>query len=273
MQPPREKTEKDVLATAFISNCGAAGRKEVLSQLMASGVKVDSFGACMNNRREGDISQVSDKYARKIDIMSRYKFHLAFENSETQDYITEKFFLALQAGTVPVHFGASNIHDFEPAPNSIFYVGGFSSPVELGKRMKEIAANETRYAEMLAWKHRGMSESFRALVDLNLVHSKCRLCLKIADVYAASYGIANDGLIPEHQHLPRDTAHFHLLVPSATSFIIVWYTLPRRPWRACIQPLWPPSRATSRWLPVTLSFVNSARTTDNFTFTASSPPA
>ncbi|CAK9302625.1 unnamed protein product [Gordionus sp. m RMFG-2023] len=38
--------------------------------------------------------------------LSRYKFYLAFENSNCAHYITEKFFRALSVGTVPVVFGA-----------------------------------------------------------------------------------------------------------------------------------------------------------------------
>jgi hypothetical protein len=37
----------------------------------------------------------------KHDILPKYKFHLAFENSNTKDYVTEKLFHAFRAGTVP----------------------------------------------------------------------------------------------------------------------------------------------------------------------------
>lgn len=39
--------------------------------------------------------------ASKRDVMRKYKFHLAFENSDTKDYVTEKMYHALQVGTVP----------------------------------------------------------------------------------------------------------------------------------------------------------------------------
>ena len=39
---------------------------------------------------------------------------MAFENSETDDYITEKFFGTLVSGSVPVYIGAPNVKFFAP---------------------------------------------------------------------------------------------------------------------------------------------------------------
>lgn len=35
----------------------------------------------------------------KVETLKRYKFSLAFENSNEEDYVTEKFFQSLVAGT------------------------------------------------------------------------------------------------------------------------------------------------------------------------------
>jgi hypothetical protein len=37
----------------------------------------------------------------KIETVARYKFYLAWENSNTPDYVTEKVYHALEAGSVP----------------------------------------------------------------------------------------------------------------------------------------------------------------------------
>jgi hypothetical protein len=43
--------------------------------------------------------------------LRRYKFAIAFENSETDDYVTEKFYQALLAGAVPIVLGPSRTID------------------------------------------------------------------------------------------------------------------------------------------------------------------
>ncbi|MFZ2621003.1 MAG: glycosyltransferase family 10 [Minisyncoccia bacterium] len=49
----------------------------------------------------------------KIETLSKYKFNICYENlSGTNGYITEKIFDSLQAGTVPVYWGAPNITDY-----------------------------------------------------------------------------------------------------------------------------------------------------------------
>eukprot|EP00954_Amorphochlora_amoebiformis_P023373 1359591-Amorphochlora_amoeboformis.AAC.1 len=43
------------------------------------------------------VAKNNQRGARKINNLKRFKFSLAFENSETPDYITEKFFGSLVA--------------------------------------------------------------------------------------------------------------------------------------------------------------------------------
>jgi glycoprotein 3-alpha-L-fucosyltransferase len=78
--PVPPKTE-EALAAAFISNRGTRNfRMQALEMLENLDVKIDSYGGCHRNR--GD----------KVDTLKRYRFSLAFENSNEEDYVTEKFF-------------------------------------------------------------------------------------------------------------------------------------------------------------------------------------
>ena len=60
--------------------------------------------------------------------MRRYLFSLAFENSLTPDYVSEKVYQALSAPTIPVYMGPSNYYQFLPRVNSVIYFGHFESP-------------------------------------------------------------------------------------------------------------------------------------------------
>ncbi len=80
---------------AFISNCGAASPRLELLTLLQKYVPVDSFGRCAHNKDipdswnqgESDVSRGLLTQKNRI-LANRYKFLLAFENQETQDYVT-----------------------------------------------------------------------------------------------------------------------------------------------------------------------------------------
>ncbi|KAI3445981.1 hypothetical protein Pfo_002646 [Paulownia fortunei] len=171
MAPVQPKTE-NALAAAFISNCGARNfRLQALVALENANVKIDSYGGCHRNR---------DGRVDKVETLRRYKFSLAFENSNEEDYVTEKFFQSLVAGTVPVVIGAPNIQDFAPSPGSLLHIREVKDVDSVAKTMKYLAENASAYNESLRWKFEGPSDSFKALVDMAAVHSSCRLCIYLA---------------------------------------------------------------------------------------------
>lgn len=44
-----------------------------------------------------------------LKFISRYKFVIAFENAECKDYITEKLWRPLIAGSVPIYWGSPTV--------------------------------------------------------------------------------------------------------------------------------------------------------------------
>lgn len=42
-------------------------------------------------------------------FLARYKFVLAVENAECEDYVTEKLWKPLSIGSVPIYMGAPNV--------------------------------------------------------------------------------------------------------------------------------------------------------------------
>ncbi|KAL4384041.1 hypothetical protein GQ457_15G013860 [Hibiscus cannabinus] len=173
MAPVMPKTEK-AHAAAFISNCGARNfRLEALVGLEKANIKIDSYGSCHRNR-DGNVD--------KVEALKRYKFSLAFENSNEEDYVTEKFFQSLVAGTIPVVVGAPNIEDFAPSRESFLHIKELEDVQSVSKKMKYLAENPVAYNQSLRWKFEGPSDSFKALVDMAAVHSSCRLCIHLATV-------------------------------------------------------------------------------------------
>jgi len=93
-------------AAAVISNCrDKSGRLKYIEK-MREYMSVDIYGKCGMEcpiRLENGTA-VSNYYCKEY-IFSNYKFYLAFENSLCTDYITEKFFLALNKNIIPVVMG------------------------------------------------------------------------------------------------------------------------------------------------------------------------
>lgn len=171
MAPVKPKTE-NALAAAFISNCGARNfRLQALEALERANIRIDSYGSCHHNKA-GRVD--------KVEALKRYKFSLAFENSNEEDYVTEKFFQSLVAGSIPVVVGAPNIQDFAPSPNSFLHIKELKDAASVAKNMKYLAENPIAYNESLRWKFEGPSDAFKALVDMAAVHSSCRLCIFLA---------------------------------------------------------------------------------------------
>ena len=126
IQNPRVHKDAWNGASFLARNCASRNEREKLvKKLMAANITVHSFSSCLNNRKKP--AGAKDD---KIEIMKDYKFHLAFENGNVRDYVTEKVYLALAAGTVPVYFGAPNIEEFVP-DGSIIRVDAFESTAKV----------------------------------------------------------------------------------------------------------------------------------------------
>ncbi|CAN1278559.1 Putative fucosyltransferase-like protein [Linum perenne] len=181
MAPVEAKTEK-ALAAAFISNCGARNfRLQVLDRLEKLKIPIDSYGACHRNRDgRGEHTELDCLAVNKVEALKHYKFSLAFENSNEEDYVTEKFFQSLVAGTIPVVVGAPNIQDYSPGQGSILHIKSLEDIDTVAKTMNYLSENATAYNQALRWKVDGPSDSFKALVDMAAVHSSCRLCIHLA---------------------------------------------------------------------------------------------
>ncbi|XP_077247587.1 fucosyltransferase 13 [Tasmannia lanceolata] len=146
-----------------------------------------SFGKCLNNVGGPDMAldlypecannahSVPNWWDHLHCAMSHYKFVLAIENTQIESYVTEKVFYALDAGAVPIYFGAPNVWDFVP-PNSIIDGSKFSSLEELAKYVKALANDPVAYAEYHAWRRCGMLGNYGRTRAASLDTLPCRLC-------------------------------------------------------------------------------------------------
>lgn len=70
-------------------------------RLLCSLKKVDSAGRVLNNMKDGWRIPDGDKY----NFLKSYRFNIAFENSSSKGYTTEKIFEPLMVNSIPIYWG------------------------------------------------------------------------------------------------------------------------------------------------------------------------
>lgn len=169
--PPLVRNRHQHLACSFISGYeDRSGRMDYLQELAAL-LDVHQYGRC------GDRIIANDRGpASKLELCSRYKFTLAFENAIAPDYVTEKFYDPLLAGSVPVYLGAPNVDQFAPVDDCYINVTDFAGPNELANYLLELDRDDAAYSHYLDWRSRPYTKTFEALARRNSTHSLDRLC-------------------------------------------------------------------------------------------------
>ena len=175
-EPPRTKTQP-VPAVSFVSSTfDLSGRRAYLREL-ADHLPIDSYGAFMRTHRlEPDTWRPA-----KLETIAAYPFTLAFENAIDRDYVTEKFFDPLVAGSVPVYLGAPNVQDFAPGDRCFIDVRSFVGPSQLAEYLLALHQDPEEYGSYLAWRTRPYRPAFDRLLAGQAVHSLLRLiaCLQV----------------------------------------------------------------------------------------------
>ncbi len=177
LRAPSPKTEKSPVVHLQSNPYDASGRARFAFELMRR-VKVDSYGNMFRTRPE----RIPPGWSRRVAVMARYKFTLAFENSISRDYVTEKFFDPLTVGSVPVYRGAPEAADFAPAAGSYIDARDFSGPAELGDYLAELDHDDEAYARYHAWREKGLAPEFQAVIESLREPPFLRLARRVAEI-------------------------------------------------------------------------------------------
>lgn len=180
LRAPALKTASAPLV-AFVSNSiDLSGRFKYLQELMRC-LAVDSYGLTLQNKTLPE----DKRRETKLETIAAYKFTLAFENSISQDYVTEKFFDPLLVGSVPVYMGAPNVDDFAPGERCFINVAQFKDPRGLAEYLMFAAGNQSEYDSYLAWKTEPLRQIFLDKVEAVEKDSFLRLSEKVRQMSAA----------------------------------------------------------------------------------------
>ncbi len=148
------KTESRPTALFRSAPLDRSGRNAFAFELMRY-TMVDSYGRFLNNR---SLPKSDTGEGTRLAVIGRHHFYLALENSICPDYVTEKMFDALLAGTVPIYRGAPNCREFVPE-GSFIDATLFDGPKSLADYLHDLVANPAAYAAYFAWRQKPLPPS------------------------------------------------------------------------------------------------------------------
>lgn len=138
---------------------------------LAKLVPVDTYGACGNKHLP--------RGSAMIDILEKYKFNLALENSCCSEYISEKLWNSLaDFQSVPIVVGPSK-SDYEriAPPNSCIFASDFESLEDLSGYLRKLSRNPTLYNKYHEWRRHGdvITYSSKRVYPFTSKESACAL--------------------------------------------------------------------------------------------------
>ena len=147
----------------IVSNCKHTSWPRMdFVQTLQRYVPVDIYGRCGNLTCTPRMSLNCT-----VDLVRKYKFYLALENSECEEYITEKVWSKpLMQGVVPIVYGArrKDYEEFLP-PNSFIYIGDFKGAKELSDYLILLDSRPDLYAKYFEWRYGGSVATTAAMED------------------------------------------------------------------------------------------------------------
>ena len=113
-------------------------------------------------------------------IEKDYYFYLSFENSICKDYVTEKFFNAMEKNIVQVVLGGTDYHNSAGAPihSHINALEDFKNPKDLASYLNTLIQHPEKYAEYFWWKQFYMPTSDERT---RRYPAFCNLCQQLHD--------------------------------------------------------------------------------------------
>ncbi|XP_072931535.1 alpha-(1,3)-fucosyltransferase C-like [Epargyreus clarus] len=140
---------KTKAAAWFVSNCYSRNGREIFAHKLHDEMKkynltLDIYGNCGSLKCPRNEEEKCDEMLKKD-----YYFYLAFENSFSEDYVTEKLLHGLKHTAVPIVYGAANYTRF--MPDGIYLNARELGVEKLAAKMDELIRNPAEYAEYFRW--------------------------------------------------------------------------------------------------------------------------
>ncbi|CAF1352470.1 unnamed protein product, partial [Adineta steineri] len=132
----------------IISNCQAYNARQVFIEKLMTYIRIDSYGKCLNNIK---LSNIQKRQQINSILYSTYKFVIAIENSNCEDYVTEKLIEVFASTSIPIVASRNGKPDYSRFAPKYSYINiyDYKSVKELADYLNYLANNQTAYNEYL----------------------------------------------------------------------------------------------------------------------------
>ncbi|WAR30156.1 FUTC-like protein [Mya arenaria] len=138
---------KTKFAATVVSNCYPPFQRYRVIEELQKHVDLNYYGRCSG---KSPLPAEFIKNDVREELLKDFKFYIALENSICRDYISEKFWNALDRRQIPVI--AAPKYNLELLPeHSYLNLFDFENVKDLAEKMEEIGNNETLYNSFFDW--------------------------------------------------------------------------------------------------------------------------
>jgi alpha-1,3-fucosyltransferase len=142
-----DKSKKPKIHVAWmVSHCTTSSNREEYVRQFSKHINVDIYGKC------GNLGTPASN-----NILLQYRFYLSFENSNCDEYVTEKLYKVLQMGIqapIPIVMGAKRSwYETHLPPKSFIHVDDFKTMAELAIYLQYLVSYPDEYYMYQNWRH------------------------------------------------------------------------------------------------------------------------
>ena len=129
-------------------NLDGVNARNAFFKLLSEYKHVDAPGKVFNNMKDAIEPRFGNWHLGKIDFIKNYKFTIAFENTNTEGYTSEKLLDAFYAHSIPIYFGNS-IAGMDYNKKAFIHVNDYDTFEDAIKKVIELDNDDDAYMAML----------------------------------------------------------------------------------------------------------------------------
>lgn len=97
-------------------------RMKIVEEILKSDLPIDIYGRGCSLIKKND-PRIKGEFENMGDVCKEYKYLISIENTQSSDYISEKFVDCIYQNIIPIYWGATNVEKYF-GPNCCFKLSG-----------------------------------------------------------------------------------------------------------------------------------------------------